>query len=175
MFVLWPVRPNQKMETCKQRLYAASCPRATSLKRPTSGTLDEDESVMHTLQLLLNSPSHLLKRTGTLLQQCKEQFILRSATGALKYASVMSAGPLWLKAEGHRTSLEKLTGDTQDYRQTLTISYHNFCCIGFSHYILGKNGEEPESLKHLCTSRYWMWLDFYAGTQSVSCVGQMPR
>lgn len=25
--------------------------------------------------------------------------------------------------------LEKLTGDTRDYRQTLTISDHNFCCI----------------------------------------------
>lgn len=133
-----------------------SCTVSTFLKRPRSRPL-EDEPVAHTHTLHRASTKFTFSFTKTsphfvtTMQDAIHLWVDRRCFKICFYkvcrATVIKGGML-------PHILEKLTGDTWDYRQTSTISYHNFCCIGFSHYILRRNEEEPESLKHLCTSRY---------------------
>lgn len=178
MFVLRPVRPNQKKGTRWRRRWSAA-----PFPRPLSW---EDQGVV----LWRTS----LWRTLTHFHRASTKFTFSFTKTSPRFVTTMQdAIHLWVDRRCFKIRfckacratvikggmlphiLEKLPGDTRDYRQTLTISYHNFCCIGFSHYILRRSEEEPESLKHLCASRYWMWLNCFAGTQSASCAMQMPR
>lgn len=154
-----------------------SCTVSTFLKRPRSRPL-EDEPVAHTHALHRGSTKFTFSFTKTsprFVTTMQDAIDLWVDRRCFKICFCKVCRATVIKGGMSPHILEKLTGDTRDYRQTSTISYHNFCCIGFSHYILRRNEEEPESLKHLCTLRYWMWLNCFAGTQSASCAMQMPR